>query len=154
MGSVAHPKFIQIYIQLAIQYGLPLMLPRYSEDEWIAYGGIDPQAAAMAAHLIQNLEDMGIPLLDGLAGLELVDPRNRFDQLKSALATIKTGITHFIIHPSKDTPELRAITSSWACRVADYQTFSDEETCKYINEKGIHIIGYKALKELIVPETL
>ena len=154
MGSVAHAKFIQIYIQLAIQHGLPLMLPRFSEAEWIAYGGIDPQAAAMAAQMIQQLESMGIPLLDGLAGLELVDPANRFDQLKTVLSTLKSGITHFIIHPSKDTPELRAITTSWACRVADFETFSSEQTRSYIKDQGIHIIGYKALKELIAPINL
>lgn len=154
MGSVAHPKYIQIYVQLAIQFGLPLMLPRLSEAEWLAYGGIDPQAAAMAAQMIQNLEAMGVPLLDGLAGLELREPTNRFDQLKQVLCTIKPGITHFIIHPSKDTPELRAITSSWACRVADYQTFTNEETRAYIKQQGFQVIGYKALKDLIVPITL
>jgi len=149
MGSVAHPKFIQIYIQLAIQFGLPLMLPRYSEAEWQAYGGIDAETASMAEKLIAGLEGMGIPLLDGLSGLELVDPNNRFDQAKAALLALKPGITHFIIHPSKDTPELRNITDSWACRVADYQTFMDEKTRQFIKDQGIHIIGYRALKELM-----
>lgn len=154
MGSVAHPKYIQIYIQLAIQFGLPLMLPRFSEAEWIAYGGISPEAASMAAQLIQNLEEMGVPLLDGLSGLELSDPNNRFDQAKEALGSLKPGITHFIIHPSKDTPELRKITDSWACRVADFETFTDEKTRAYIQDQGIQIIGYKALKALMLPSSL
>lgn len=149
MGSVAHPKFIPIYLKLAIQYGLPLMLPRLSEAEWIAYGGIDQEAAAMASELVQNLESAGIPLLDGLSGLSLEDPENRFEQAKKALSSLKSGVTHFIIHPSKDTPELRQITSSWACRVADYITFSSESTRQFIQKEGIQIIGYQELKNLM-----
>jgi predicted glycoside hydrolase/deacetylase ChbG (UPF0249 family) len=149
MGSIAHPKFIQIYIQLGIQYKIPFMLPRMTKEEWMAYGGIDPDTAELATRMIDQLEDLGIPLLDGLAGLELVDPHNRFDQLKEVLSKIKPGITHFIIHPSKNTPELRQITDSWACRVADYETFMSEKTRLYIKNQGIHIIGYQALKNLI-----
>jgi len=151
MGSVAHPKYLQIYIQLAIQYGLPLMLPRLSEQEWIAYGGIDPATAAMAAQIILNLEEMGVPLLDGLSGLSSRDLLDRFAHLKKVLSTIKPGITHFIIHPSKDTPELRATTSTWATRVADYQTFLSEETRSYIKQQGFQVIGYRSLKDLISP---
>jgi len=149
MGSVAHPKFIPIYLKLSIQYGLPLMLPRLSEAEWIAYGGIDQEAAAMASELVQNLESAGIPLLDGLSGLSLEDPDNRFEQAKKALSSLKPGVTHFIIHPSKDTPELRQITSSWACRVADFETFSSEATRQFIQKEGIQIIGYQELKNLM-----
>lgn len=149
MGSVAHPKFIPIYIRLAIQFALPLMLPRFNAAEWQAYGGIDSQTAIMAEKMVQNLEEIGIPLIDGLSGLDLIDPNNRFDQAKHALLNLKPGITHFIIHPSKDTPELRQITSSWACRVADFETFSNENTRKFIENEGIHIIGYKALRDLM-----
>lgn len=149
MGSVAHPKFIQIYIKLAIQFGLPLMLPRMSEEEWIAYGGIDPETAKLAVQVEQDLEDAGIPLLDGLSGLELVDASDRFGQAQAALTTLKPGITHFIIHPSKDTPELRQITTSWACRVADFETFSSDKTRQFIKDQGIQIIGYQALKDLM-----
>jgi len=149
MGSVAHPKFIPIYVQLAMKFGLPLMIPRMSEEEWQAYGGINPQVAAMAVQMIQMLEDMGVPLLDGLSGLELEDPNARLEQAKQALKALKPGITHFIIHPSKDTPELRHITDSWACRVADYETFTSEETRRFIKDEGIQIIGYQALKNLM-----
>ncbi|MBE3066898.1 MAG: hypothetical protein IMZ73_05635, partial [Chloroflexi bacterium] len=57
--------------------------------------------------------------------------------------------THFIIHPSKDTPELRAITPDWRCRAADYQNFMNEKLRQHIQKIGVHIIGYRALKELM-----
>jgi hypothetical protein len=38
--------------------------------------------------------------------------------------------------------------------VADYQTFTNEETRAYIKQQGFQVIGYKALKDLIVPIAL
>jgi hypothetical protein len=149
MGSIAHPAIIPGYVQLAIKYGLPPMIPRMTAEDLAARKDVDAQAAEMAAGLIHTLEEMGIPLLDGLSGLELVDAGERFEQAKQALSALKPGITHFIIHPSKDTPELRHITKSWDCRVADYETFMSEETREFIKNEGIQVIGYRALKEIM-----
>lgn len=149
MGSVAHPAIIPGYVQLAIKYGLPLMLPRMTAEDFAARRDVDNQAAEMAVGLINTLEEMGIPLLDGLSGLELEVAADRFEQAKHALRALKPGITHFIIHPSKDTPELRHITKSWDCRVADYETFMSEATREFIKNEGIHVIGYRALKEIM-----
>lgn len=151
MGSVAHPAIIPGYVQLAVKYGLPPMIPRMTAEAFAARKDVDNQAAEMAVGLIHTLEEMGIPLLDGLSGLELVDAANRFEQAKQALRALKPGLTHFIIHPSKDTPELRKITTSWDCRVADYETFMSEATREFIKNEGIQVIGYRALKEIMPP---
>jgi chitin disaccharide deacetylase len=92
---------------------------------------------------------MGMPLLDGLTALQLIDPEDRFEQAKQALSALKPGLTHFIIHPAKDTPELRQIMPTWACRVADYETFMSEATQEFIRDEGIQVIGYQALKDLM-----
>ena len=149
MGSIAHPKFIPGYVQLATKFGLPLMIPRMSASELMASQNVDPETAQMITGMIQSLEEMGLPLLDRLSGLELVDATDRFDQAKQALSALKPGITHFIIHPSKDTPELRHITDSWDCRVADYETFTMEATREFIRNEGIQVIGYRDLKTLM-----
>ena len=59
------------------------------------------------------------------------------------------GLTHFIIHPSKNTPELRAITPDWPSRVADYQAFSSDELRAYIKNSGIQVIGYRPIRDLM-----
>jgi predicted glycoside hydrolase/deacetylase ChbG (UPF0249 family) len=147
MNTVAHQKFIGIYIQLAIQHKLPLLFPRLDK---IGYQqlGLDSETASFAARTVHCLEEQGIPLIDYAAGLDLVQSENRFEQAKQTLSDLPVGITHFIIHPSIDTPELRAITPDWKCRVADYLTFMDERLRKHINKIGLQIIGYRVLKEL------
>jgi hypothetical protein len=105
----------------------------------------------MAAGLIQQLEGMGIPLLDSLGGMPLDSDENRLERTKKMLADLKPGITHFIIHPAKDTSELRGITPDWRCRVGDYLNFLNPDLGKYIRDTGIQVIGYRKLKEIMPP---
>jgi hypothetical protein len=149
MGTVAHPQLIPGYIQLATQYGLPPMIPRLTPEELMAQSHADEGTAQMVGGMITMLEEMGIPLLDGLTGMPLDDPADRLEKVKAAMRGLKPGLTHFIIHPAKDTPELRAITQSWPSRVADYETFTSEATRAFIRDEGIQVIGYRVLKALM-----
>ena len=148
MNTVAHPKFISDYIWLAVQYKIPFLFPRMDETGFQQLG-MAQEVASIAASYVSRIEEQGIPLVDYVAGLYLDQPQNRLDQAKKALSILPAGITHFIIHPSKDTPELRAITPDWQCRVADYETFMGENLRKYINDIGLHVIGYQNLKNII-----
>ena len=152
MGSVAHPAFIPGYVQLASRYGLPAMIPRMSAEDLVASQNVDAQTAEMITDMIATLDDMGLPIVDYISGLELDDASDRLGQAKQALGALKPGITHFIIHPSKDTPELRQITTSWDCRVADYETFTNDATREFMINEGIQIIGYRDLKSLMPPD--
>jgi len=125
------------------------MIPRMSAEQAIAEQGLDEGTAQMIAQMVSQLEEMGLPLLDNLSGLPLVNAEDRFGQAKKVLKALEPGLTHFIIHPSKDTPELRKITDSWACRVADYETFTSEAMRDFINDEGIQVVGYQALQALM-----
>ena len=147
MGTVAHPKFVTGYIQLAVQHRLPFLFPRLNEVGFLQLG-MDQVTATIAANYVSNLEEQGIPLVDYATGLDLDKPFDRLEQAKTAMSNLQIGITHFIIHPAIETPELKAITPDWQSRVADYQTFIDEKLQKHIINEGIHVIGYKTLKTL------
>ncbi len=148
MGTVAHPKFMGSYLQMAMKYRLPIMMFRMDEAGWLATG-LDAEFAQTAAALGQQLEGSGLPLLDGMVGMTLENNEDHLERTKRALSDLKPGITHFIIHPSKDSPELRAITPDWRCRVGNYQDFMSEELRRHIRSIGLHVIGYRALKELM-----
>ncbi len=125
------------------------MLLRLNETQWLERG-MDSQGAKMAADMLVQFEDRGIPLIDNLVGMPLDDPSERLERTKQVLANLPAGgITHFIIHPSKDTPELRAIAPDWACRVADYQTFTSQAMADFLKNSGLTVIGYRALQQLL-----
>lgn len=148
MGTVAHPKFMQIYTNLAVKYRIPAMIFRMDEAGYRATG-MSADAAQQAAFYVQLLEQSGLPLLDHIVSLPLNNPVERLEQARSAMSALKPGITHFIIHPSKDTPEIRSITPDWPSRVADYHAFLDERLRQHIKEIGILVIGYRDIQALM-----
>lgn len=149
MGTVAHPKFVSGYVQLALQHGLPPMIPRLDEAGWRAFG-LDGETAVLATRLVAQLEAQGIPLPDHVVALPLdEEPGDRLALAKQALDALPPGLTHFILHPAADTPELRAITRAWRSRVADYETFRSEALRGHVRGAGIQLLGYRALRDLM-----
>jgi len=74
---------------------------------------------------------------------------NRLEYARGILDNLPTGVIYFIFHPAKDTPELRSIASDWQARVADYKLFINPRWRDYVNNSGVHVIGYKAIRDLI-----
>ena len=151
MGTVAHPKFINAYIQLALQQRLPPMIPRQDQAGYQAMG-LDSEMAAFAAQFVLQLESSGVPLLDQMASMPLDQPVGQLEIAKQRFSSLPVGLTHFILHPSVDTPELRAIAPDWPSRVANYHTFRDKELRDFIRDSGIQVIGYRAIREVMRKE--
>jgi predicted glycoside hydrolase/deacetylase ChbG (UPF0249 family) len=147
MGSVMNPKLISIYFQLAMENKIPMMLPRDERtmNEW----GFSGEMADFAKRTIAMIEGEGMPLIDHIDFMPLDQPEHRLEQIFSHLDTLKPGITHFIIHPSHDTPEARAICADLPSRVGDYETLMDERVRDHIKKIGVQTIGYGAFRELM-----
>lgn len=148
MGTVAHPKFVAGYVQLALQHHLPAMVPRLDDEGWRGLG-MDGEMAALAVQFVAQLEAQGVPLLDHVVALPLdEEPGDRLALAQQELGALPPGLTHFIIHPAADAPELRAITRNWRSRVADYELFQSREMRDWVQSEGLHVIGYRTLREL------
>ena len=148
MGTVAHPKFAQAYIQTGIQNRLPLMMMRGDASAY-QRAGLNASTAALIANFVNSLEEQGVPLLDNLSRMPLDQPEGQLEIAKKMFGELPVGVTHFIIHPSVETPELRAITPDWSSRAANYKTFMSKELRDFLNNSGVQIIGYRALRDLI-----
>jgi hypothetical protein len=148
MLTVIHPKFLQVYLETAYHFGLPAMIPRWAAQEW-QNRGFDLESSEKMATIIENYEEQGYPMLDHFTGLKLHDHTNRMEQAKQALTDLPPGLSHFYIHPSKDTPETRAISPDWQGRVADFDVFMEEQMSEYLKNEGFQVIGYRALLDLM-----
>lgn len=151
MGAVAHLKFVQDYARMALEQRLPALFLRLDEAGWQEMG-LDEATATFAMQFMDQLVEQGVPLLDNLASLPLLEePGDRIAAARAALAALPPGLTHFIIHPAADSPELRAITTSWQSRVADYRAFTSDELARWVKDSGIQVIGYRPLRDLMRP---
>lgn len=154
MLTAWHPRALPGYVDLARRARLPLFLVRPLPERWqgLADGGWIPpggQVAALALQLGSELEAGGWPLLDGAFMMPLDSPDERVAHAKRALDALPPGITHFVIHPAVDSPELRAITPDWPSRVADYEAFTSEGLRRHVRRSGLQVIGYRALRDLL-----
>lgn len=147
MGTIMSPLFIQSYIQAAANRLLPNMLPR-PDAQGVEMMGIHETEMQAYAPVIQQLENMGLPLLDGMLSMPLNEPdeQKQMEIAKDLLGNLPVGFTHFILHPSIDTAELRAIAPDWESRVANYNVFMSDELKKFIESQDIKLIGYRQIR--------
>jgi chitin disaccharide deacetylase len=148
MGTIMNPLFIQSYIQAASSRLLPSMLPRL-DAKGIEMMGVGEQERLVYMPIMEMLESMGLPMVDGLLSMPLNEPgkAKQMEIARELLGDLPEGITHFILHPSIDTPELRAIAPDWESRVANYNVFMSDELKKLLEQEGFRLIGYRALRE-------
>jgi chitin disaccharide deacetylase len=148
MGSILHPQLAPAYIQAGLSNKIPLMIPRWNMDS-LAIMGVEPEDAEEFHNFISMLEEQGIPVIDHVCSMPLDQPDDQVDLAKHLLNNLSPGITHFILHPSIDTPEIRAIADDWQSRVSNYKAFMSKEVKDVIYNSGIQIIGYRQLRELL-----
>jgi len=144
LGTIMSPLFIQSYIQAAASRLLPNMLPR-TDAKGIEMIGADE--LKIYEPVMQQLEAMGVPMLQGLLSMPLDQPNGQVETAKDLLGNLPVGITHFVLHPSIDTAELRAIAPDWDSRVANYNTFMSDELKKFIEGEDIRLIGYRRIRD-------
>lgn len=146
MGTIMNPKFVQSYLQVGAGRLIPNMLPRASALGF-SMMGIGEQELAGYTPILNQLEAQGVPMLDGLFSMPLEHDEDHVSLAKKILGGVPAGITHFILHPSVDTPELRAICPDWRARVANYNAFMSDELKQYLHSSGIRLIGYRPIRK-------
>jgi len=146
MGTVMSPLYIHSYVQAAASRLLPSMLPRLTA-KGIEIMGVGEEERITYAPIMDALENTGMPMVDGILGMPLEHGDDHIDVAKKILGKLPIGITHFVLHPSVDTPELRAIAPDWQARVANYNAFMSDELKKFLETEDIKLIGYREVRE-------
>jgi len=148
MDTIIHPRFFNSYLQAGASRRIPAMVLRASA-QGLALMGIHDKNLDFYQPILDRLEADGLPMLDGMAWLPLEHADDHIGLAKKLLSELPAGVSHFLFHPSLDTPELRAIAPDWRARVANYNAFMSQELKDYIKNSGIQVIGYRKLKDAL-----
>ena len=152
MGTVMHPKFIPTYLKLAREFNVVPFLPRLSKEELIAVGLGD--LADIYEKMFENIENSGVPLLDHAIIDTMGDAPDKVEYYCKRFSEIQPGITHFLFHTAKLSPELKAITPDSAkWRDLDYQAFTDLKIKECVKKHNLKIIGYREIRDVIRKES-
>ena len=148
MGTVMHAPFLKLYIELALEYHLPLFLLKGTKAS-LTDLGVEAEQIEPLIKLTHELEERGLPLFDALRMLPLDGPTDHISRAKTLIDQLQPGLTYMILHPAMDTPELRACAPDWRARVANYEAFSSLALRDYVRQSGVQVIGFQQLRELV-----
>ena len=106
-------------------------------------------ATGAVAETVDQIADAaleeGLPVPDHISMMPTSVEDDRVALARKLISDLKPGLTHFVLYPTRDTPEARTITPSWAYRVGDYETFTTKELKDHLKGEGIQLIDYKDL---------
>jgi len=148
MFTIIHPKFTPGYLNLLDQFQTPGVLPRTDAAGFLDLG-FSKDESTISADIVQQQDERNFPMIDAIDYLPLDDPADHIEITKQKFKALPVGITHFLMHPAIDTPELRAMAPDWECRVANYHAMMSKEIKDFIKDKGIQVVGYRAIREVL-----
>jgi hypothetical protein len=136
MGTLQlKPEFFDIYLELAVEFGLPLRLSGASTEPLVGF-----PFRRLAAEEGVVFPDHFILVPNGVGSRRVIE-KSLFD--------LRPGVTEMYVHPATDTPELRALAPDWANRVDDHHLITHDTALRAMVERsGVKLIGYRELREL------
>lgn len=128
------PEFFDIYLDLAVEFGLPVRLSDASTERAIGFP-------------FRNLAATeGIVFPDHFVAVPSIGSRQ---VIEAAIADLAPGVTELQVHPCIDTPEQRAFDTAWSHRVDDHHLVCfDTNLPQLLSRAKVERIGYRALRSL------
>jgi chitin disaccharide deacetylase len=128
------PEFFDIYVDLAVDFGLPVRLPGAEFERSVGF-----PFRSLAA-------EEGVLAPDHFTRVTRVGSRRAIER---TIAELRPGVTEVQVHPAVDTPELRAQTPDWPARVDDHDLVVDAHSLRPLLQRvGAVLVGYRELREL------
>jgi predicted glycoside hydrolase/deacetylase ChbG (UPF0249 family) len=127
-------EFFDIYLDLAVEFGLPIRLSGASTERTIGFP------------FRKLAEEEGAVFPDHFVYVRGVGSRR---DIERTVHDLQPGVTEVYVHPAVDSAELRALTKDWAARVDDHDLVVTDRSLRTMLERaGAGLIGYRELRNL------
>jgi predicted glycoside hydrolase/deacetylase ChbG (UPF0249 family) len=143
MGTLlSRPDLLELYVNLAIEYKLPIMFTRQATDARMeaAY----PALRGRGQQLVDALDRHQLPVLASVVMFyQSGDHDMRKRHYLDAFAKLPEGVSEVIVHCGVDNAELSAITSSATLRDSDRRFVTDPEVRAELDRLGISLTTWR-----------
>lgn len=127
------PEFFDVYLELAVEFRLPIRLPSTITAEQAGFP------------FRQLAADEGVLFPDHFNHDWRAGSR---DRVYDELATLQPGVTEIHVQPAIDTPEARALTDAAAGWIDDLELVTnDAKLEQMLANSGAQLIGFRALRD-------
>jgi chitin disaccharide deacetylase len=135
MGTLQlRPEFFDVYLDLAVEFSLPLRLSGASSERAIGF-----PFRRLAA-------EEGVVFPDHFIRVRGVGSRRT---LEKVVGDLRPGVTEVYLHPAVDSPELRALADDWSARVDDHDLLTNDRSLRtMLDRAGVERIGFRPLRDL------
>jgi len=128
------PEFFDVYLDLAVEFRLPIRLPSAETERAIGF-----PFRSLAA-------EEGIVFPDRFAYGRGVGSRRVVER---AIHDLEPGVTELHLRPAIDAAEQRAFDDDWSHRVDDHHLLCfDSDLPVLLRRYGVEVIGYRRLRDL------
>jgi predicted glycoside hydrolase/deacetylase ChbG (UPF0249 family) len=136
MGTLQlRPEFFDVYLDLAVDFRLPLRLSGASTERTIGF-----PFRKLAA-------EEGVLFPDNFFHVRGPGTRKALERL---LQDLRPGVTEIFAHPAIDTPELRSFAPDWPSRVDDHDLITGDAGIRALLERvGATLVGYREIRDLM-----
>jgi hypothetical protein len=136
MGALQlRPEFFDVYLELAVEFRLPLRLSGASSERLVGF-----PFRTLAAEEGVVFPDHFIHVTNGVGSRRAIE---------KMLFDLRPGVTEVYLHPAADTPELRSLAPDWANRVDDLHLLVHDSSLRArIDRSGVKLIGFRELRDL------
>jgi hypothetical protein len=128
------PEFFDVYLELAVDFRLPLRLGDASTERSVGF-----PFRRLAA-------EEGVVFPDHFVHVPRAGSRRAVER---ALLELSDGVTELHVRPAVDAAELRALAPDWAGRVDDHDLVTGHSSIRALAARaGATLMGYRELRDL------
>ena len=147
MGAALVPELVDVYVRLAMDYRLPVLLPRdaASYTGVLRMGEIPP---GLHERHVERLESLGLPVFDHFRMTPEAYSPDVETTYRRIIETVPPGITFFALHCNAP-GDIEAIVPPRAHRRTDeYELFGSGAPLRWARDQDIHPIGMREMRRL------
>ena len=127
------PEFFDVYMELAVEYKLPVRLPSTITEQQAGF----PFRALAAEEGVLFPDHFDHDWREGSR-----------ERVLNSLHNLQPGVTEIHVQPCVDTPEIRALGDASSGWIDDYELVVNDQSLKQaLTDSGATLIGYRELRD-------
>lgn len=145
MGAAAMPELVGVYLRLARDYRLPLLLPRELDSYLgiLRISEVQPEAYAPA---LAAFDAEGLPLFDRFRMTPGVPSADAEATYRHLIESLPAGATYFAVHCNAP-GDIEAIVPPRAhWRTDEYRLFGSGQPRRWMDDAGIRPVGMREVR--------
>ncbi|MEE8272194.1 MAG: polysaccharide deacetylase family protein [Alphaproteobacteria bacterium] len=147
MGAALVPELVGLYLQLGLDYGLPVLFPRHV-DQYFSVLECGPVDRSVYVEALGRLSDHGMPAVDYFCMTPGVPTEDCETAYMSLVRAAPPGLTFMALHCNAPGDIEAIVPDHCHWRIDEYDLFRRPDFLDWIDAQEIELIGFRPIRDL------